>query len=189
MNYVFRALPDWPYPPTRKRRSRNTFRSSWNDTLTLLARELRMLGGLDCAIAAGFRERDIRLDGMPRGDARVPAHPGIELSFTARKLDGRPRLVYATDVCERWEHNVHSIALGLESLRAVDRYGITRKSEQYAGWKQLTTGADQPSVARGLRLISEAGGRVTDALKATHPDPGGDPIDFQSVRLAQGAEA
>lgn len=45
------------------------------------------------------------------------------------------RLVYATDACRYWQHNVRSIALGLEALRAVDRYGISRRGEQYAGFR------------------------------------------------------
>jgi hypothetical protein len=39
-----------------------------------------------------------------------------------------------------WQHNVRAIALGLEALRKVDRYGITRRGEQYAGWKALPAG-------------------------------------------------
>jgi hypothetical protein len=181
--FTFRALPEWPYPPTRERRSRWTFKAGWDDTLSLLRREIRHLDGRDCIIAAGFRERDLRLDGLPRANALSPQHPGIEISFTT-KLHGR--LVYATDVCERWEHNVRSIALGLESLRAVDRYGITRRGEQYAGWRQIGSGTTEkgPSAARGRQIIAECGGE-REALRRTHPDLGGDPIEFQSVQLAR----
>lgn len=187
MKHTFRSLESWPYPPTINRRSPYTFKAKWSDTLRLLDRELGMLGGSEIVIAAGFRDRDLRLDGMPRSDARAPAHPGIILAFKAWRLPGNPLLEYGTDVCQRWEHNVRSIALGLESLRAVDRYGITRRSEQYAGFRQLTTGADgEASLARGRALIDEAGG-VAEALHATHPDKGGDPIDFQSVMLARGS--
>lgn len=50
-------------------------------------------------------------------------------------LDTDKRLVYATDACVLWRHNVRSIALGLEALRAVDRFGISRRGEQYAGFR------------------------------------------------------
>jgi hypothetical protein len=180
LNVTFRPLPTWPHPPTSPRRSRWTFKAGWQSTLDLLDRELRLLGATNVVIGAAFRERDLRLDGLPRSDARAPDHPGIELSFDSR----HGRLVYATDACEWWEHNVRSIALGLEALRAVDRYGITRRGEQYAGWKQLTAGG--PDAERGRRLISEHGG-VTKALFATHPDHGGDPADFADVQAARGA--
>ncbi len=187
MQHRFVSLEVWPYPPTRQRRGRYAFKAPWSNTLRLLDSELRHLGAQDCTIAAGFREQDLRLDGLPRAGAREPSHPGVILSFTARKIEGWPQLNYGTDTCERWEHNVRSIALGLESLRAVDRYGITRRAEQYAGFRLLTTGADQPSIARGRKLIAEASGDVRGALRRTHPDNGGDSIDFQSVRMAQHA--
>lgn len=197
MDFRFRPLPTWPYPPTRQRRSRYTFKAPWSDTLYLLDRELSNLHARELVIGAGFRETDLRLDGLPRANAQRPQHPGIEISFTvpdpARSVNETRqwiRLVYATDVCELWEHNVRSIALGLEALRAVDRYGITRRGEQYAGWRQLeaTTSASAPSIDRGRALIAEHGS-VRNAQRATHPDVGGDRIDFESVQLAAEADA
>jgi hypothetical protein len=181
--FTLRPLPTWPYPQTRNRRGPFTFKADFNATLALLAFELNYLDGSRPIIAAGFDDVDLRLDGMPRAHA-IPLHPGVEISFDTR---AHGRLVYATDVCDRWQHNVRSIALGLEALRAVDRYGITRRGEQYAGWRQLTTGVDGgPSLERGRALIREAGS-VVDAIKATHPDAGGDPVDFQSVTMAREA--
>ena len=169
---TFRPLPRWPYPETRDRRSRYTFKAGWADTLELLEYEIGRLGGHDVILGAAFREEDLRLDGMPRSNAREPWHPGIEISFDTPK----GRLVYATDVCEYWQHNVRSIALGLEALRAVDRFGITRHGEQYAGFLQL-----EDSVEKGRRLVEEAGG-VTAALKRWHPDGGGDARAFGAVQ-------
>ena len=36
-----------------------------------------------------------------------------------------------------WHANVRAIALGLEALRKVDRYGIAGSGEQYRGWTAL----------------------------------------------------
>lgn len=182
MRMTFRPLTVWPYTDTRQRRSRWTFKAPWSNTLELLDRELRMLRASNVVCGAFFREQDIRLDGLPRSGAREPSHPGIELSFDSP----HGRLVYASDACDRWEHNVRSIALGLEALRAVDRFGITRSGEQYAGWKQLTAGG--PSSQRGREIIREHGD-VRKALMATHPDHGGDPGDFADVQAARGAVA
>jgi hypothetical protein len=177
MKYIFRPLPVWPYPttPPTERRSRWTFKASWSDTLQLLEHEISGLSGHDVVIGAGFRERDVRLDGMPRADAQAPQHPGIEISFDT----GRGRLTYSTDVCTFWQHNVRSIALGLEALRAVDRYGITHRGEQYAGFLALAAGG--PDSTRGAQLVEQAGG-VRQALMASHPDHGGDPTDFADVQ-------
>lgn len=180
MNLTFRPLPSWPYPETRDRRSRWTFKAGWQNTLDLLDRELHMLGASNVVIGAAFTERDLRLDGLPRADARAPSHPGVEVSFDSP----HGRLVYATDACESWQHNVRSVALGL----AVDRYGITRHGEQYAGWKQLAAGRGDPSAERGRALIREHGS-VARALMATHPDRGGDADEFADVQAAREAGA
>lgn len=89
----------------------------------------------------------IRLAGGDPAAARKRHHPdagGEHADFVAIQAatDPTKRLVYATDVCDFWQHNVRSIALGLEALRAVDRYGISRRGEQYAGFRAaLTAGA------------------------------------------------
>ena len=59
---------------------------------------------------------------------------------------------------------------------------MTKRGEQYAGWKQLESGG--PSAARGRELIQEHGS-VREALFATHPDYGGDPADFAAVQAAR----
>lgn len=179
----FRPVVLWPHdstPPDR-RRSKWAFKASWQNTLDLLDRELGYLGARNVTIGCGLREQDIRNDGWPRSNAREPSHPGVEVSFDT----AHGRLVYATDTCERWEHNVRSIALGLEALRAVDRYGITRRGEQYAGFKALPAGASTgPNPDRGARIIREHGG-IAAALKATHPDHGGDRRDFEDVQACR----
>ncbi len=76
--------------------------------------------------------------------ARKRHHPdagGAHADFVAIQAatDPAKRLVYATDVCDFWQHNVRSIALGLEALRAVDRYGISRRGQQYAGFRAALT--------------------------------------------------
>ena len=185
LEITYRPLVMWPYPNTDQRRSRGTFKADWNNTMALLRREVSLLDGENVVIGGAWKDHEIRKDGMPRSDAREP-HPGIEISFDAVINGQRRRVVYATDVCEYWRHNVRSIALGLESLRAVDRYGITRRGEQYAGFAQLTAGRGNPDPSRGAQLIREHGG-IAEALKATHPDLGGNADDFADVQAAREA--
>lgn len=180
----FRPIAIWPHDstPNHARRSRWTFKASLSSTIDLLDKELRQLGARDVTIGCGLREEDIRLDGWPRSNARVPTHPGVEISF-----DGKHgQLVYATDTCMWWEHNLRAIALGLEALRAVDRHGITRRGEQYAGFAALSSGG--PSAERGRALIREHGS-VAAALMSTHPDRGGDASEFADVQAAREAGA
>lgn len=182
---TFRSLGQWPRPSTLVRRGRFTFRAGWSDTLELLDRELRYLKAESVVIQADFAESDIRLDGMPRANARSPQHPGVILSFESK----HGPLQYLTDQHAFWQHNVRAIALGLGALRAVDRYGITRTGQQYTGWRQLTAGSGlttrQEAEALILRLSNGAADNMDAAykaaLKVAHPDHGGDSATLASV--------
>ena len=44
---------------------------------------------------------------------------------------------YPCDKYSNWQANLRAIALSLEALRAEDRYGVTRRAEQYKGWAKL----------------------------------------------------
>lgn len=193
MHYTFRPLGPWTEGNTPNRRGAHVFKASWEDTLDLLARELDHLGAYNAVLQADFAERDIRADGMPRANARQPQHPGVRLAFDSR----HGPLTYATDAHERqfgygmqgWQANVRAIALALEALRAVDRYGVTRRGEQYTGWKQLPAGTGTPAshmtdeAARAV-LVEVSGwpewipSNARDIWKkarvAAHPDRNGD---------------
>jgi len=143
--------------------------------MELLEREVRMLQGGEIVIGIGLHERDIRLDGRPRADARPPLHPGVEVSFDSKY----GRLSYATDVFHTWQDNLRAIALGLEALRKVDRYGVSKRGQQYAGFAQLSAGG--PDADRGKALVEQAGS-IRDALYKYHPDHGGNQRDFVDVQ-------
>lgn len=145
MIVTYRPLENWfeEKTPASKRRSRWTFKVPWSQTLTLLDRELRYLRAKNIVLQADFREEDLRLDGLPRANARQPQFPGVKIAFDS--IHGP--LTYATDVCEFWQHNVRSIALGMEALRAVDRYGISGSAQQYTGYLAIearSMGAPKP---------------------------------------------
>jgi hypothetical protein len=158
------------------------FKAGWTSTVTLLAKELRAHGARRSVLEIDFREQDLRLDGLPRADRRAQS-PGVVLSFQATAVPGSPQLRYEVGTYNDWRDNVRAIALGLEALRAVDRYGVTKRGEQYAGWKQLESGGASPT--RGRDLIDQHGG-VRQALFATHPDHGGNDRDFADVQAARG---
>lgn len=195
-----------PSTPPGDRRSRWTFKASWPSTLELLERELGYLDAVDVVIEADFGEADIRLDGWPRANARQPEHPGVRLAFGSK----HGPLIYATDSCAFWQHNVRSIALGLEALRAVDRYGVTRRGEQYTGWRALPGGSVlvEPGMSREdavTVVLNSAGMRTQDpvnraalvsangelrgpimakAKRLTHPDSGGTDDAFKRLQEA-----
>jgi hypothetical protein len=132
MQLTFRALGLWPGKLT-ERRKRAMFRANYNATLRLLDFELRKLGASDAVLQVALDPREIRLDGLPRADARPMKHPGVVLSFQSRYGP----LSYPCDTFDQWEDNLRAIALALEHLRAVDRFGVTKRGEQYTGWTAL----------------------------------------------------
>ena len=212
MKATFRPLR-WtgPVTPADQRRTKWAFKASWQSTLNLLDDELTRLDATDFVIEADFTEADLRLDGMPRSNARPPIHPGVKVAFESKFGP----LIYQTDSCEWWQHNVRSIALGLEALRAVDRYGVTKRGQQYDGWKAIGAGptpmngktrmardqalltiaqlsADLPGhfdadrdLARYRKDPTEILRDYRHALRRTHPDHGGNATAFQRVQEAR----
>lgn len=165
------------------------FSAKWGDTVTLLATELRNLNAERIVVELAIEPRHFRVDGSPRSDARLTAD-AVRIAFQS---DYGP-LMYETGRFTGgwgeigWQANIRAIALGLESLRRVDRYGITKRGEQYKGWAQLPASTDPADAIQTLdqaRAVLDRYGGLTAAVKATHPDTGGDPIEFRKVMRAR----
>lgn len=185
MTIVFRSIL-WTRPLAPRR---SQFKVDIDTTLRELEREVHLLGSgngpaQDIVIGAGYRPGDLRVDGRPRADAREPIHPGVEISFDSR----HGRLTYATAVFDDWRDNVRAVALGLEALRSIDRWGVAQAGQQYAGFALLSAG---PGLEELGRQLVERFGSVNAALRATHPDtglPDMTPRDLQAVQAYRDAQ-
>ncbi len=136
----FVPLERWPGERTPNHRRKNAqFRSTYAATLDLLEDELRHLGAKEIVIQAPFLLDQIRNDGWPKSSAS-PYDVAVVLSFETKS----GVLAFPCDRFTSFADNVRAIALSLQALRAVDRYGVTRRAEQYSGWKQLPPPSDQP---------------------------------------------
>lgn len=155
------------------------FSAPWSKTERLLLSEVAHLQGRDLVIEADVIEADIRLDGRLRANAS-PATPAVLVAFDSK----HGPLVYATNRFLWWSDNVRAIALGLEALRKVDRYGITKSGEQYRGWAAIEAGKAPTTREQAQALIDSYGG-VKPALLATHPDYGGSVDAFYAVEEAR----
>lgn len=144
----------------------------------------------------------MRLDGMLRAHVQ-PQHPGVAISFQSKFGPLR----YATDAYESrwkgampgWKANVRAIALALTALRAVDRYGVSKRGEQYTGWKALPAGsgtifgtadaAEQWMFQRYRELGLGPAQNLTvvyrKLARRLHPDAGGDPTDWDKLDRAR----
>lgn len=191
-----RFVPLVESQPTTKNRKRAPFRVSYQFRLDLLEAELKKLGATDIVIQAQFEAREIRNDGWPRSTAR-PKGPAIVLSFKSSKGP----LSFPCDTYTDWEDNLYAIALSLEALRAVDRYGVTQRAEQYRGWTQLPPPAAKvvffdrmhasawlsqtAGVVDGQPLTGDAlESAYRTAAKRLHPDRGGSTEEFQVLTEA-----
>jgi hypothetical protein len=194
-------IEKWPSKPTPSwKRTHGRFKAGWQATLDLLERELNHLRAKDITIEGFFSRSEIRNDGWPKSSAR-PSQPGVVLSFTTKQ----GMMVMPCDSFREWEANLRAIALSLERLRAVDRYGVTtEEKEQYTGWLRLpAAGATDEAAECAKILIQHASvGWVPaqvlerrelfdtvwrEAVRRTHPDTnkGHDGGDFNRVITAR----
>lgn len=179
MRYEIRALGPWTGPVTTDRKTGTQFRASWDDTLMLLRREAELLDATSLIVQVDADPGDIRRDGMLRARARV-GFPGVKVSLDSR----HGPLTYATDAYQTWQANVRAIALSMTALRAVDRYGVSSAGEQYRGWAAIEAAPSRSARAEAEAVLARCGGE-REALKATHPDRGGDPAAFHRVQEAR----
>jgi hypothetical protein len=197
MRYEIRPLGLWTAPVTRSR-PYCRFRANWPDTLDLLGREAEKLGARLVVLQVDATEGEVRRDGMLRANARV-GFPGVRVSFESR----HGPLTWATDRYDRWQDNVRAVALSLEALRAVDRYGVSGSGEQYRGWTALAaephTGMTVEQAAEFLAAHAGNGYGPAQVLalpevrakafraaaRSLHPDYGGDPEQFRRLTAAR----
>lgn len=185
---------DGPVPPSAGQWSR--FDSPWYATVDLLGRELRMLDAKAIVVEVDFSPGDFRLDVLPRSNARANS-PAVRVTFTSKWGPLR----YETSEYLDWRDNIRAIALSMEALRKVDRrYGVSKRGEQYRGWRQLTSGStpEDSIVTReqALAVLHHAAGvepghedsiesLVRRAVRRTHPDVGGSEEEFRKVTKAR----
>jgi hypothetical protein len=174
MRYLIRPIITWTDPVTEDRRGSHLFRAGWDATLDLLQREAEYLDvSGPIVVQVDVQQADIRADGMLKARARV-GFPGVVVSFASRFGPLR----YATDAYEQqysgtlasWQANVRAIALALEALRAVDRYGVTKRGEQYQGWTALPA-----AHAQGSKYFTDAAEALAWMKRCAGPDATGDP--------------
>jgi hypothetical protein len=195
-------IGDWPGELTLQRRVSN-FSATFSDTLQILRREIHNLVDTKAqqdsaevliAVPAGA----FRIDGRPYANARAE-HPGVIFSIDSR----HGHLSYPCDTFTTWQDNLRAIALALEALRKVDRYGVTKRGEQYRGFLAIEATAAPAGFATAdaaLKFLRELTGIPADiyeppeshmprlmraAQRRTHPDTGGDAATFQRVSLAE----
>jgi hypothetical protein len=188
--------PSWQLPWS-------PFTAPWSKTRDLLDKELNHMNARKVELALGLRAGDLNRDGSISARARL-TDPGVILSFETSKhgvltypcrtYTGRPESM-------AWQENVRAIALGLEALRKVERYGIAARGQQYAGWRALGAGIPlegSMTEAEAWRVLREAVRHPDSTVRSKdvewlfriaslehHPDVGGDSDHFARLVTAR----
>lgn len=128
-------MREWPGPPTPDymRQYGRFAKLTPGVALHSLREELGRINAKDCRIQIDVRDRDITRFGELRADAR-PGSPGVVVYATHPKQGD---LRFACDTYRTWYHNVRAIAMTLEALRGIARWGAVRDEQQFAGFKAL----------------------------------------------------
>jgi hypothetical protein len=191
--YVVRPLEPWIVAPTSPRTT-SQFKASWTDTVELLNREVEALQTSEQRQVVWVLQLDvpasqIRADGEVYARA-TPRSPAVRVAFESR----HGPLLYATDRFTHWQANVRAVALSLEALRKVDRYGVAGRGEQYRGWTAIAARPVEMSREEAAEFLAHWAGLGTTlglfegspeavktahrvAAKRCHPDVTGDDGD------------
>lgn len=165
-------LLTWPKELTREHRSA-PFTADWSSTLDLLDREIYLIDGRNAVLQVAIEPTDFRKDGKPRANAKQK-HPGVILSLDSM----RGSLQLPCDTFMHWQDNLRAIALSMEALRKMERYGVAKRGEQYTGWKALNPGPSsvmsEHGAAEYIRSFAKGGTSLQECYRQarfkTHPD-------------------
>lgn len=193
-----RSLTTWPGPETpdsARNFGGNMRKTTPGAAMDRLRTELERMHAWDCCIQINVRERDITRFGELRANAR-PYSPGVVIYAThPRQGDLR----FACDTYRQWHHNVNAIAMTLEALRGIARWGAVRDEQQFAGFRALP-GATSLTMgtSAAIKIIESESDMIApkpmtvDWLKdagrraraATHPDVTMDRVRWDAVESA-----
>jgi len=203
--FSFRPIGSWSAPIT-DRRAVSPFNAGWPATAALLRREVRAISTdryeVVIVIELDVPEHGIRQSGELRAGAAIDS-PRCAVSFDSLHGPLRymcDRFTSPRDSRTAWQANCRAIALGLDALRRVERYGIASRGEQYTGWQAIGSGIVMGARVsmtedEALRIIG-CGADVTlsrmssrdeikaafrDAANLVHPDRGGNADTFKRL--------
>ncbi len=188
----------------RRRRERYNARTGqhevyWErDSLTIYSAtqevllELDRLGAANAIISTNLR---LNRDGTPTSNQRQPLDQGAAVYFHLPNDVGalEPRVL----ACDRWrgvEHNLHAIALHIEALRGMDRWGVGSIARAFSGFVALPehAGGRSPREVFGFAQhesinAARIAAKFRELARKHHPDAGGDVEAWHEISEARAA--
>lgn len=174
MDISFETLDKWSFGGKGDRNS--PFKASYPKTVDLLKDELSRVNARRVALQTGHYGEDIRMDGLPRVNAKTPRFPGVSLSFekwipngqknvAGQALGAYELLEFPCATFNYWEDNLRAIALTLKAIRETKKYGVGRvdRDQHYEGFKHKRVEAHTGAQGKNEALTPEAAAAVIAA--------------------------
>jgi hypothetical protein len=158
----------------------------WGRSLAALQREVKLLGGTGVTISTN---QPLRNDGMPYANYRRIDDPGVSLWFI---LDGG-QVCFPCDRYVTMGLNMRAIAMHLDAMRAMQRWGVGTARQQFAGYKALPSSITVVEAWWDVLRCSasatedEIERRYKDQLRGAHPDTGGSDEAMARLNVARDA--
>ncbi len=178
----------WPEGRSRAgRRERNpNFKSvTFAGARDGLLAELRRLGAQKIILSTNV---PVRGDGLPYANAREPDDPGVAVYFDYKK---KP-MCFACDKYVVVRQNLRAIALTIEAIRGIERWGSSDMMERaFKGFTALPeqnpqTWRDTLGFSPGTKVtVDEVEAAFRQLVKVHHPDAGGDAELFHRLVIAR----
>lgn len=176
----------WPdgWPRTEPHRRENPrFKTTLPAALDNLARQLKLMGGKKLVLSSNYTL-----------GSNNPKDPGVVAYFewTDKPHDFQPKFIAMSIPCDRWlrlEANVQAIALTIEAMRGMERWGAKHMIKaMFTGFKLLPAGNGEDWFSV-LGVSSNASpetikARYLELVKIHHPDTGGDHERFVKIQNA-----
>lgn len=127
----------------------------------------------------------LRADGWPRSGQAAPSDPGVAVYF---RYHGKPVCL----ACDQWtkvEDNLWAVALTLEAMRGIDRWGAAELEATFTGYAALPAPAgrqwwDVLEVDQHTPSPDVIRASYRRLVKLHHPDAGGSADKFREVQEA-----
>jgi len=169
---VVSAFPlSWPFSrPGARYQGTSKFGRRTIDVITKrVLREIKLLDGTLPVISSNLT---LRGDGLPYSDQPQPVDRGVAVYFTYKKR----QMCFACDRWDRVQDNLYAIAMAIEALRGIERWGTGDMVEQaFTGFVALPA-PKSPHEVLGIRpgaTEDEIDSAYRQKAMAAHPDCGG----------------
>lgn len=188
---MIEAYPlQWPFGYERtKSPRRSKFRQTFGWSRDKVIRQIRMLGGTQPVISTNI---PLKNDGFPYATYRTPDDKGVAVYFMYNK----EQVTFACDKWDKIEDNLYAIALTIEAIRGMDRWGVSDMLKRaFTGFTALPPGKGDGQAHKPeewydvLEVQPDAHPDVIrnafrEKAKTTHPDLGGSHEEFIKLKNA-----